>query len=227
VINWGCSRPNKDYSSCSDVINPFDRVLVAGNKLSTFQAISDYNIVNQDDGIQVNIPDFTTDPAVARDWVNAGFVVVCRNKLTAHSGDGIVVAAREEDIPEGCPLFVKYIKKKKEFRVHVFDGQVIDVQQKRRRSDYTEQPNFAVRNYHTGWVYCREGIEEPDQLRPQAIAAVEALGLDFGAVDIIYNQYANTCTVLEVNTAPGLEGTTVERYADAFIRLFWSNRHAT
>jgi D-alanine-D-alanine ligase-like ATP-grasp enzyme len=40
--------------------------------------------------------------------------------------------------------------------------------------------------------------------------------LDFGAVDIIYNAKRNECYVLEVNTAPGLEGTTVEKYATKF-----------
>jgi len=53
-----------------------------------------------------------------------------------------------------------------------------------------------------------------------ALAAVSALGLDFGAVDIIYNEHENQYYVLEVNTAPGLEGTTVEKYAEAFAKEF-------
>jgi glutathione synthase/RimK-type ligase-like ATP-grasp enzyme len=42
-----------------------------------------------------------------------------------------------------------------------------------------------------------------------------ALGLDFGAVDIIQDDGGNFY-VLEVNTAPGLEGQTIKSYAEGF-----------
>jgi D-alanine-D-alanine ligase-like ATP-grasp enzyme len=37
--------------------------------------------------------------------------------------------------------------------------------------------------------------------------------LDFGAVDVIWNEKQQRAYVLEVNTAPGLEGQTVDDYA--------------
>ncbi|MNY63636.1 hypothetical protein D3C86_2006230 [compost metagenome] len=46
--------------------------------------------------------------------------------------------------------------------------------------------------------------------------AVNAIGLTFGAVDVIWNEYRHQAYVLEVNTAPGLTGTTLEKYAEAF-----------
>lgn len=162
------------------------------------------------------IPEYTTDRNVALDWVRGGVLVVGRTKLNGHSGAGIILAAREEDVPENCPLYVRYIKKKYEYRVHVAFGKVVDVQHKRKRSDYDGDVDYAVRNHHTGWVYCREGVEVTDALTSAALSAVAALGLDFGAVDIIYNAHYNTYTVLEVNTAPGLEGTSVENYANVF-----------
>lgn len=142
---------------------------------------------------------------------------MCRRKLNGHSGAGIVVAARVEDIVD-APLYTQYVKKAKEFRVHVAFGQVIDVQAKRKRIDFSGEVNFAVRNHDNGWVYCRENIEEPADLRDQALRSISALGLDFGAVDIIYNQHYNKCYVLEVNTAPGLEGTSVTKYTEAFVQ---------
>jgi glutathione synthase/RimK-type ligase-like ATP-grasp enzyme len=57
------------------------------------------------------------------------------------------------------------------------------------------------------------------QLQEAAIRTVEILGLDFGAVDIIWNKKQDRYYVLEVNTAPGLEGETVVRYANAFKEL--------
>jgi D-alanine-D-alanine ligase-like ATP-grasp enzyme len=64
-------------------------------------------------------------------------------------------------------------------------------------------------------VFCREDIEEPADLRDVALQAVKALDLHFGAVDIIWNKKDNKCYVLEVNTAPGVEGTSTEIYADS------------
>lgn len=175
--------------------------------MSAFQAF-------QAAGIE-EIPSFTTERAVASTWVLGGSVVVCRTSLNGHSGAGITVAAREEDLVD-APLYVLYRKKKLEYRVHVAFGQVIDVQQKRKRSDYAGDIDYAVRNHHTGWVYCREGVVDAPARDSLAVRAVSALGLDFGAVDIIYNEYLNCYYLLEVNTAPGLEGTTVEKYTAAF-----------
>lgn len=214
VINWGNSQvPGnwRQFHGFADIfINNPVNVAISANKLRTFQKFTE-------DPLMLGLfPDFTTSLEEAKSWVNQGILVVCRTKLSSHSGDGIIVAAREEDLPATCPLFVKYIKKVQEFRVHVAFGNVIDVQEKRKRTDYRGEINYAVRNHHTGWVYCREEIIEPASLRESATKAVRSIGLDFGAVDIIYNRHKNTCFVLEVNTAPGLEGTSVSIYVDAF-----------
>ncbi len=208
IINWGCSETPEKLRAGKFVNFP-PAVKVASNKLSTFN-------VMQADG-SINIPEFTTSYEAAQAWVEAGKVVVCRTKLNGHSGAGIVLAARVEDLVANCPLYVQYIKKAQEFRVHVAFGKVIDVQAKRRRTDYEGETDYAIRNHHTGWVYCREDLEEPHDLQQQALAAMLALGLDFGGVDLIYNRHLNTSYVLEVNTAPGLEGTTVEKYHNAFM----------
>jgi D-alanine-D-alanine ligase-like ATP-grasp enzyme len=41
-------------------------------------------------------------------------------------------------------------------------------------------------------------------------------GLDFGAVDVIWNAQKEKPYVLEINTAPGLEGQTIADYAAFF-----------
>lgn len=109
--------------------------------------------------------------------------------------------------------FVKYQKKKNEYRVHVFNGSVIDITQKKKRKGVTV--DTKIRNYHNGWVYCRDDVYIPEGIELLAIRTIKALNLHFGAVDIIWNELQNKCYVLEVNTAPGLTGTTLERYADA------------
>jgi len=56
----------------------------------------------------------------------------------------------------------------------------------------------------------------PEDIFLQSTLAVNCLGLDFGAVDIIYNQKKDVSFVLEVNTAPGLEGSTLNEYVKEF-----------
>lgn len=191
-------------------INSCTSVAASSNKLVTFRTLKD--------NPNVRIPDFTESKDEAAQWIEQGSVVVARTQLSAHSGSGIVMASRSDDLPD-CRLYTKYVKKKKEFRVHVVGGQVIDVQQKKQRSDFTGDVDFAVRNHQNGWIYARENVEEPADLRQNAVEAVLAMGLDFGAVDIIYNAHQNQSYVLEINTAPGLEGTSVQNYTTALLRM--------
>ena len=209
LVNWGSSALPERLLTSGRVVNHPTKVAIAANKLTTFNTLKEAG--------SISIPEFTTSYEEAVNWVNAGKVVVCRTKLNGHSGAGIVMAARQEDVVQNCPLYVRYVKKIREYRVHVAFGQVIDVQAKRKRSDYEGEINYGIRNHHTGWVYCREDVVEPATLRDQALATIRTLGLDFGAVDIIYNEHQNMCYVLEVNCAPGLEGTSVENYATAFV----------
>lgn len=213
VINWGNGNHVEGLrlDGISRFVNPVRSVAIASNKLSTFRALTGV------DGIR--IPEFTTNREEALGWIRDKSVIVCRTKLGGHSGDGIVLANNESELV-AAPLYVRYIKKQNEYRVHVAFGEVIDVQEKRKRRDLPEdfQANFQVRNHHTGWVYCREDIQLPTDAAGMAVKTCSQLGLDFGAVDIIYNAKRNESYVLEVNTAPGLEGTTVEKYAEVFVR---------
>jgi glutathione synthase/RimK-type ligase-like ATP-grasp enzyme len=52
-----------------------------------------------------------------------------------------------------------------------------------------------------------------------AVAAVNTLGLDFGAVDIA--ECGDHAVVFEVNTAPGIDGTTVSKY-NTFLKEFFN-----
>lgn len=141
----------------------------------------------------------------------------CRTRLQSHSGGGIVIAESIDDLVN-APLYTKYIKKKKEFRVHVFNQEVIDIQEKRKSHDVANV-DFRIRNHASGFVFCRDNIVEPSDLRTVSIAAVTTLGLDFGAVDVIYNEKQDKCYALEVNTAPGLEGTTLQSYINKFTEV--------
>lgn len=122
-------------------------------------------------------------------------------------------------------MYVRYVPKKDEYRVHVFNGRVIDVQKKMRRlGEFTGDPEIRnmVRNYDNGWIFGRSNIAPPQDVIDQSIAAVRALGLDFGAVDTGWTENIQQATVYEVNTAPGLAGSTVQSYIRALSSELYS-----
>lgn len=143
-------------------------------------------------------------------------LVVVRTLTAASEGRGISIVPRDQ-LTQHAPLYTEYIPKKKEFRVHVFNNKVIDVQEKRRRRGLDQTQEFKVRNTANGYVFCRNDVVVPDDLHTVALSAVRALGRTQGAVDVVYNEKQNKCFALEVNSRPGLQGTTLKIYADACI----------
>jgi glutathione synthase/RimK-type ligase-like ATP-grasp enzyme len=205
VLNWGNSNtPDWAKNILPPLINNVNSVSFAVNKLTTFKMLQD----------KCNIPEWTTH----KGKVTKEGLWVARTKLTGFGGEGIILFDPKEELPPDAPLYVQYKKKKKEFRVHVFKGEVIDITQKKKRKDFDGEINTKIRNYANGWVYCREEIEEPQDLREQATLAIGVLGLDFGAVDCIWNEKENKTYILEANTAPGLEGSTIEAYKNAILK---------
>lgn len=203
MINWGASlAPELKHGDLND---PW-YVEIAANKLHCFNEFKDNDIP---------CPDFTTDIEVAKTWIADGYTVVCRKLLRSHSGKGIVIAKTMDELVN-APLYVKYFPKSYEFRVHVFNGKVIDYVQKKKKDGLTEEQGYNkyIRSHKNGWVFCREGILERETIKTLAVNAVKALGLDFGAVDIVMTS-RGTAKVLEVNTAPALEGTTLKKYSEA------------
>jgi glutathione synthase/RimK-type ligase-like ATP-grasp enzyme len=211
VLNWGSSDLPDTVMRCN-VINAPNAVGRATNKRSFFNHLNDYRST-------INLPDFTTSHEEAIRRVASGQVMVARTVLQGHSGRGIVLM--ERDHPENfveAPLYTNYIKKVDEYRVHVVNNRVIDVQRKALSSEAAARgdANFCVRNHANGFIYARSDVNIPDSAKDMAKEVIRVLGLDFGAVDIIYNRHYNRYYVLEVNTAPGLEGTTLTNYINAF-----------
>lgn len=208
VINWGNPRRAKwDKDHWIQILNDPAALPAAQNKLLSFHLFKEAGL---------SAPEWTTNRKEAEKWIADGGIVLCRTLLNSHSGRGIVIAENVGQLVR-APLYVLYKKKKKEFRVHVFMGKVIDVQQKRLASGAKESEDYDayIRSHDNGWIFARENIVEPKELRSLAVNAVAAIDLDFGAVDIIYNEKENKCYCLEVNSAPGLEGQTLVSYTNA------------
>jgi glutathione synthase/RimK-type ligase-like ATP-grasp enzyme len=205
IINWG-SQVLPERLRGFPILNHPSKINIVSNKLAFFRAM------HEDSDTSV-VPDFwerkENIPADA-------YPIVCRTILSGHSGAGIVIANNADELVD-APLYVKYIKKEQEYRVHVAGGRKIAVQRKARlRSVPDAEVNWLVRNHSNGFVFARNGFVTPEQVVDVAIRAVVASGLDFGAADVVFNGDQQRAYVLEINTAPGLEGSTINDYVNYF-----------
>lgn len=212
IINWGTSELRR-----IDALNHGASVAVAIDKCDAFEEMADAN---------VSTPDFCFTKEHASILLAEG-AVVCRTVSNGHGGKGIVIARAESDLV-AAPLYTQYVKKSAEYRVHVFLGKVVAVQQKRKRAGIVQTKDQAlIRNAANGWVYASNNVVFASRtceavVRALAIKAVAALLLDIGAVDVIVSKEEDAVYVLEINTAPGLESPTVlAAYAVAIKE--WSN----
>ena len=217
VINWGATSFTLDRELMGNiyVYNEPNAVKVVSNKLSFFGMMEGTGLT----------PQFWTDPEELDD----NTLIVARTVLNGHSGRGIIIkdSNKLEELDEdklneflAAPLYVEYKKKKYEFRVHIFRGEVFDIQQKaRRRSIPDDQVNWQVRNHKNGFIYKRE-LDAPLLIRTECAQAawlcMDRVAIDFGAVDVIWNEQEQRPYVLEINTAPGLSGTTLTNYVNVF-----------
>lgn len=223
IINWGHSLPSGENSRlgailsqieayggpAATVLNKPEAVALAANKLWALQKL-------QHEGVAV--PDFTTSRQDTYAWYDEGHSVYARTVLTGHSGRGIVVVPPAGALPT-ANLYVKAIENHGEYRIHVVRGEVVGYTKKRRRNEEpANDQQLAVRNLDNGWVFTRSNLRRLERIEQLAVRAVAALGLDFGAVDIIMDQEGDVF-VLEVNTACGMSDATLAEYVAAFNRI--------
>lgn len=215
VINWGYRGTVDNALLIPTLVNSPPKVGVASSKLRTLNKLKDAGI---------RIPEFTQDRDEAMSWLASGKPVLARLVLNGSSGEGIIGPLLVADDLPHAPLYVKYIKKSHEYRVHVIKDECLLLQKKKRRG---EDVNYHIRSHLNGWVFCSA---DDDPLKPRLVelakAAVRSLELDFGAVDIIYNSHYDAAYVLEVNTAPGIERkSTIEFYSSTFNSLYGGSKN--
>jgi glutathione synthase/RimK-type ligase-like ATP-grasp enzyme len=218
VLNWGYAgdapalrRGNADII----IINRPENVALASNKIKT--------LINLELSDVPHVTFYLKKKDAAK-AIRNGKIIYCRTLVSSKEGKGIVLATTEDELVD-AKLYTEYFENDAEYRIHVFNGEVIDAVQKKKMSSsrraeknivITEESKY-IRNFKKGWSFCRKGIEVPDIVKEVALAAIPALGLVFGAVDIAYNSNTGEARVLEINTAPGMKrGTTTHlRYVRA------------
>lgn len=128
-----------------------------------------------------------------------------RGFWVCHTYSDVRRAIRGTRKKKAATHFMEYVDAPHEYRVHIFKGKSIRISEK-LQGEYGET---AHGNYTT--IKPTGNIRH---VRKAAKQAVDSVGLDFGAVDILADD--SNCWVLEVNAAPGLGGTMPRVYAETF-----------
>lgn len=138
----------------------------------------------------------------------------------------------------GATHFLKFIPKTREYRVHTFiKSQHQGLSPEERKADHyvsikisekgwtgeTEpDPNEPQKNHTFGWVFMgpqNRSEEELNVVRHVAKNAIAALGMDFGAVDVMFHIHSKRPYVLEVNSTPSLADENADTCARYVQRL--------
>lgn len=205
IFNWGNGHCpawiHKAKGSKFQIINHWSNVCLAINKIESFKLFKKHGI---------STPDWSESAVTADNWLKKGEMVFGRKRVEATRGESIEIFKKSGDLTN-CRLYVKFQPHQTEYRVYVFNGKVIDVLEKRKK--HGAKHNELIKSEEGGWVFCRQHVHMPPSVGVESIAAVGALGLDFGGVDVLWD--GNNSYVLEVNTAPGIFGTTVPRLVKA------------
>jgi len=216
ILNWGNPRIPKWWKEKNYIYRDNNIMLFCNNPESVAKA-QNKHVALECMLNKVRIPSFTTFKDVAQRWIKKDRVAVARTLLRGCGGRGIYLVDNENHLPD-CALYTRYVKKSAEYRIHIFMGNVLHMQKKMLRNG-SEGNNFQIRNYNNGWIFGSKNIAVPQDVVEQALLAVKALNLDFGAVDVGWQEKSQKAFVYEVNTAPALEGTTLDLYSQQVRRL--------
>jgi len=228
VINLGVTD---EVPYEGQIINTQDMVRAASNKKKARQIFEE---------TEVPAPELYL---VVRD-VSKGDLPVIGRTSYHHKGQGFWFCKTLAEVKcadrEGATHFLKFIPNTREYRVHTFiKRKYLEVSpEERKRENYVsikisekvwegegkprkEEPQ---KNHEFGWIFRgpkdrRE--EELDVVRYAAKQAIAALGLDFGAVDVMYQVRSKQPYVLEVNSTPSLadeNASTCEVYAGRILK---------
>lgn len=202
-INWG-------YQVSENALNPASKLRIAQNKRL---ALIELEFAG------VPIPKLYVD-----DFEDIKYPVVGRRDKHTR-GSGFFMCYDQYDFDKTRMFnrpptyYLEFIGNAREFRVYSFQGKSIRLVEK---VGFGLIKKYSRSDDEVYFTY-PEHFNKKQELRSVAHQAVEALGLDFGAVDILYKN--GQFYVIEVNTAPQLtEGTkTLQAFVDAFMNVSKAN----
>lgn len=198
LFRWGNS--DQEYRDAGNVIQTARAIRNAADKLAAFRLMAEAG---------VPVPRFTTSAAEAHGW---GTAFLGRTR-SGSKGRGITVYPAGVPQPYGHQLYTEFIPNDREYRLHVVGGNVVRVQRKYLEREELNGDGY-IKNHDHGYVFKQPQKDLNASRKDAAVAACTALGLDFGAVDMVIDNSGKEF-VLEVNTAPSCSPLTAKAYVEA------------
>ena len=196
LIRWGASYAPWIDDDIDIVLNGAYCIRAMANRLMMFEHLHEHNI-----------------PTLA---LNAMYPYVSRTYHGKWGRDIMVMG----EITKGR-FAVELWAAEFEVRVHIVNGVSVCMQIKRQKGVKTNDPmpDWYIRNRQHGWHLYHLHDEEAERLgidkqalRDTAKHTISTAKLAFGVVDFLVRP--DEYRVLEVNTAPGLEDHTLNRYVE-------------
>lgn len=208
LLRWGSAMDLPSAFQAEFTLNSPRGICNATNKQLTISLLDQAGIL---------VPTISRTASEVRE-----FPVLGRSN-TGSQGKDIVVYESSSEIPSNHShdFFSSYIPNTREYRIHVVRGEIIRIQGK--YCDFPEQTgNGFIKNHSHGYRFRTPDKELNNDRKEAAINAIESLGLDFGAVDLIVGTDRKPY-VLEVNTAPAMSPMTMGVYVEAFRKILREN----
>lgn len=201
LIRWGSQQPLPSGCRPTRTLNSPDALSISADKLRSLQRMTEAGVLT---------PTFSSQATEARGWFDSSTTVFGRSRHGSCGRDIRIFHSADEVTP--CELYTLYVPNTREYRLHVFQGEVIRVQGK-----YLDHPdqhtNEFIKNHGQGFRFRAPEKQLNSDRIEAATAAVAALGLDFGAVDLLIGE-DRRAYVLEVNSAPACSPLTARAYVE-------------
>jgi len=200
LIRWGNTTPKET----GKVLNKAKAILTSSNKPEALKIL-------REKGLSV-LPE-------------CDYIFPCVGRTKYHTGgSGFFSCRNERDVRiarrKGAVYFTRFYPKTREFRVHVGSGKVLLFSEKegnKHKIIWNKAKNGFTFRHLARHMWIEDSLLM--EIQRASKQAVEALGLDFGAVDILaYPRYGNfpQFVILEVNTCPSLSPLALEKYLEYF-----------
>jgi glutathione synthase/RimK-type ligase-like ATP-grasp enzyme len=223
VINWGAGYGRPHWAErAKRWINSPQAVARSVNKLDTFRALKRA-------GLSKYMPVYTEDAHEAAEWINKGIVVYARTDAEGRAGKGISIYDIRKGVPslnkvtanqlqnQGFIFYTQQFKKKWELKVHVAFGKAWLVWRIEKDRDYYDHGRYVF-NYAEGFQFRRCRTDIHPSIKRVCEKVIDAVGLDFGVVDIGLGEKPGSVCVFETNTAPAIDDRDAQQYAEMFRR---------
>lgn len=203
------SKPSESVKRLLEAFGKEDKVLNYGcgvDKLTQYKYFKENNIP---------AVEFTESLEKALEWSLQGHTVMARTKTKGQTGSGIFVCLPQVEaftFTEPVKVFTKYISHKREFRVNLFKGGLVNVREKKKKISF-KGGDFHIRNLANGYTTAK-CYSYPNQIVDIARQASLCSSSDFIGVDIGYNELKDFAFVIEVNSGPSIEGSSVQDFVE-------------